>query len=566
MGKYTRKTDRQSWSEVSMANAIKAVEEKTMGWLKAAKTFGVPQATLRRRVEGGKNKIFKGSKKGLGRFQPTFDADTEKEVLDHIKLLESRGFGLTPSDVRKVAFQLAKKNGLEHRFNCENEAAGWDWLAGFRKRNPGISLRKPEGTSFSRASGFNQEIVSSFFKIYDTTCSSMNNVPPNRIYNLDESALSTVQESPKVYATTGKKQVGTITSAERGSHITVVCGMSATGHYIPPVFVFARKNFKHELLDGAPTGSIGLVQKKGWITGELFLKVLEHVAKHTKPSNDDKILLIVDGHSSHKDVAVLEFAKRNGIVMLCLPPHCTHRMQPLDVSFFGPLKTFYNQEVHKWMRNNPGRVVTTYQVCSIFSSAYGKAATVINAENGFLHTGLYPFNPDIFPQHLFAPSETTRRIREIEEENQGNSVHTIECSPGPSTSTGKVAVADISPLPQAQSPIRKRQKKRHEAVLTSSPFIVELKEKQALRLEKEQKKSVRATRKRLEFQPDDAFEEGLFDNDDEDDAACIYCNELYSKSRAKAVWLQCMKCKLWAHLECTGLDKKAKIFVCELCS
>lgn len=103
---------------------------------------------------------------------------------------------------------------MEHRFNCENEAAGWDWLAGFRKRNPGISLRKPEGTSFSRASGFNQEIVSSFSKIYDTTCSSMNNVPPNRIYNLDESALSTVQESPKVHATTGKKQVGTITSAE----------------------------------------------------------------------------------------------------------------------------------------------------------------------------------------------------------------------------------------------------------------------------------------------------------------------------------------------------------------
>lgn len=90
---------------------------------------------------------------------------------------------------------------------------------------------------------------------------------------------------------------------------------------------------------------------------------------------------------------------------------------------------------------------------------------------------LVPFNPDIFPQHLFAPSETTRRHREIEEENQGNSVHTIECSPGTSTSTGKVAVADISPLPQAQSPIRKLQKKTHEAVLTSSsPFIVELKE------------------------------------------------------------------------------------------
>ena len=73
-----------------MLNAIKAVEEKTMGWLKAAKTFGVPQATLRRRVEGGQNKIFKGCIKELGRFQPTFDADTEKELLGHIKVVVSR--------------------------------------------------------------------------------------------------------------------------------------------------------------------------------------------------------------------------------------------------------------------------------------------------------------------------------------------------------------------------------------------------------------------------------------------------------------------------------------------
>ena len=168
-------------------------------------SFGVPQATLRRRVEGGKNKLFKGCQKGLGRFQTTFDANTE-ELLDHIKLLESRGFGLTPIDVRKLAFQLAEKNGVEHRFNSQSQAAGWDWLPGFRRRNPGISLRKPEGISFARASGFNKERVSSFFKIYGSLLSEMN-ITPNRIYNLDESALSTVQESPKIFASTGKNKL-----------------------------------------------------------------------------------------------------------------------------------------------------------------------------------------------------------------------------------------------------------------------------------------------------------------------------------------------------------------------
>ncbi|XP_039281652.1 uncharacterized protein LOC120350826 [Nilaparvata lugens] len=469
MGKYKRKSNRQSWSEESMANAIKAIEEKTMGWLKAAKTFGVPQATLRRRVEGGKNKIFKGVKKGLGRYQPTFDVATEKELLEHIKLLESRGFGLSASDVRKLAFQIAEKNGIPNRFNCEKEAAGCDWLLGFRRRNPGISLRKPEGTSFSRASGFNQKSVKSFFNTYESVLGSMN-ISANRIYNLDESALSTVHDPSKVFATTGKKQVGTITSGERGSHVSVVCTMSATGHYIPPVFIFARKNFKNELIDSAPTGSIGLVQKKGWMTGELFVKVLEHVTKHAKPSTEDKILLIVDGHGSHKDVAVLEFAKQNGIVLVCLPPHCTHRMQPLDVTFFGPLKTYYNQEAQKWMRNHPGRVITVYQICSIFSPAYGKAATILNAEKGFLSTGLYPFNPDIFPDHMFVASETTRRLLGEGEENVDNRETTImeaiettsaalQINQNPSTSGRKLAVAEISPVPLIPSPIAKRQKK-----------------------------------------------------------------------------------------------------------
>ncbi|KAG5878314.1 hypothetical protein JTB14_025364 [Gonioctena quinquepunctata] len=56
-------------------------------------------------------------------------------------------FGLTCDDVRKLAYQLAVKNNICHRFNVENGRAGWDWLRGFRQRNPKISLRNPEPTS-----------------------------------------------------------------------------------------------------------------------------------------------------------------------------------------------------------------------------------------------------------------------------------------------------------------------------------------------------------------------------------------------------------------------------------
>jgi hypothetical protein len=49
---------------------------------------------------------------------------------------------------------------------------------------------------------------------------------------------------------------------------------------------------------------------------------------------------------------VLSTAKSNGIVMLCLPPYCKHRLQPIDASFYGPLKTYDNQEGTQSGKNN----------------------------------------------------------------------------------------------------------------------------------------------------------------------------------------------------------------------
>ena len=54
-----RKTTRQSWGEKSMTDALNAVKSKSMGYLKAANTFGVKKTTLIRRFKGG-NKLARG--------------------------------------------------------------------------------------------------------------------------------------------------------------------------------------------------------------------------------------------------------------------------------------------------------------------------------------------------------------------------------------------------------------------------------------------------------------------------------------------------------------------------
>jgi len=388
-----------------MKRAISAVEREEMGWLAASKQYAVPQATLRRRAQN-KNKVVKGVDKGLGRFAPVLTDSMEADLASHVLLLESRLFGLTTYELRKLAFEIAEANHISHSFNRDKKIAGNDWLIGFRKRHREITLRSPEATSAARAQAFNKPKVQNYFEVLEKTIAE-NNITQANIYNVDESGLNTVQRPPRIFAAKGRKQVGAATSAERGVHCTIVCCMSAMGHFVPPAIIFPRKRWKAELGDGSPLGTLHLCQESGWMTSELFKQWLEHFVSFAHPSTENKVLLLLDGHSSHKSYEAISYARQHGVVIMCFPAHCTHRLQPLDCSFFGPLKGYYMQEATRWMKNHPGRQITQFQISTLFGAAYRRAATAENAFSAFQVTGIVPFNPNKFPDWMYAPSATT---------------------------------------------------------------------------------------------------------------------------------------------------------------
>ncbi|KAJ8968087.1 hypothetical protein NQ314_002472 [Rhamnusium bicolor] len=156
---------------------------------------------------------------------------------------------------------------------------------------------------------------------------------------MDESGFTTVQKkSQKVLGLKGKHQVGAASSGERGVNTTVVCCVSASGSYVPPMFIFKRKRYAPEMERGAPTGSEIVISDTGYITSELFIQWLRHFKDNVVCSKENPVLLLLDGHATHsKNLEALFFARDNGIIMLQLPSHITHRMQPLDVAFFAPL-------------------------------------------------------------------------------------------------------------------------------------------------------------------------------------------------------------------------------------
>ena len=228
---------------------------------------------------------------------------------------------------------------------------------------------------------------------------------------MDETKVTTVQgRQPKILALKGKKQVGAFTSAEKGQLHTVEICINAVGNYIPPMIIFPRIRRKEELMNGAPPGCIDGCTPNGWMTKDVFLVWFQHFVKASGASKQNRVLLILDGHMTHtKNLEVIELARDNGVSIICLPPHCTHRLQPLDVVVMKPFSSFYDQELVKWLRNHPGRVVTTFQVAELFGKAYIRASRAEYAINGFKKTGIFPCNRRVFIEADFAAAEVTER-------------------------------------------------------------------------------------------------------------------------------------------------------------
>lgn len=221
--------------------------------------------------------------------------------------------------------------------------------------------------------------------------------------------MQTVQRPGKIVAEKGVKQVGRVTSGERGTTITFALAINALGNYVPPFFIFPRVHFKdHFLLDGPP-GSAGAAHPSGWMTGPNFRKYLNHFHKHVGSTKENPCLLILDNHDSHLDIECLDFCVENGIVLLSFPPHCSHKLQPCDVSVYGPFKHYYHMAVDHWMAANPGKPFTIYNIPTAVRIALPKAATMKNILSAFSTTGIVPFNPLIFKDEDFLCSDVTDR-------------------------------------------------------------------------------------------------------------------------------------------------------------
>lgn len=390
-------------------DAVRDVIEKGQSINKTAHFFNISRAYLAKIVKKAKS-----SEKASYKHNPNvgnkriFTTEQEGLLADYLKTASKMCYGLTRQQTKKLAFDYAKANSICPDKWKDSESASEDWLKGFMSRHKELAVRKPESTSLSRATSFNRTNVGEFFKKL-TDVFNRFNFPPHLIFNTDETGCSTVTNPPKVIAEKGSKQVGQVTSGERGILVTTLFFVNAAGGVLPPIFVFPRVNYKDIMLANGPPGALGLANISGWMNEDCFLKALQHFVVHVKPSKKHPALIVMDNHSSHVNLKVVEFARENSIIIVTFPPHCSHKLQPLDVTVYGPFKSRYRISMNEWMLSNPGRTVTIYEVGQFVKDAYLSSFTPHNITQGFIKTGIYPLNSNVFQEEEFLSSYVTDR-------------------------------------------------------------------------------------------------------------------------------------------------------------
>ncbi|KAB0803149.1 hypothetical protein PPYR_00119 [Photinus pyralis] len=365
----------------------------------AGRKFGIPESTIRKRkkdYDGGLDVT--GPQMGR---HPIFSVDQEKSLTSHVIKMAKLFYGVSKTQLRKLAYSYALSNNIPNNFNATTKMAGKDWYYHFLKRNKVISLRKPEPTSINRISAFNETQVNQFFqnlkKLYEKYHFSN-----EKIFNVDETGISTMQKPSKRVGPKGIKQFGAKTSAERGKTVTVICCFNAAGTcYVPPMFIFPRTRTTTLEKNGPPNAKYSC-SKSGWSNEQLFYEWLQHFIDIVKPSKDHPVLIILDNHSSHISIAIYECCKQNGIVLLTIPPHTSHRLQPLDLTFYGPLKAAFYRQCDNYLLHFER--ITPYDLAELFHKAYSQVATMDKAQSGFKTPGIWPFDSEKFTKEDFLAS------------------------------------------------------------------------------------------------------------------------------------------------------------------
>jgi hypothetical protein len=315
----------------------------------ASRACNVPKSTLMDRSSGTH---------GDGRGRPSeLTPEEEDKIIEMAELLGEWGFPFTKNDLRQFVKSYLDKKGVKTRFvdNLPTKR----FVDTFIGRHPQFTLRKTNPIKRTRAA-VSREQVEEFFTNFKK---SMEGVPPENLFNFDESYLRDDPGTSKCIFKKGTKYCEKVQNTSKSSISIMFCGSQA-GEWVPPMVLYKALNLYTSWCQRGPKGTTYSCSKSGWFDMFQFQLWFEDLLLPRLKKRPGKKLIIGDNLASHISPRVIELCKLNNIQFVCLPPNSTDKLQPLDVGVFAPLKAAWRTVLTEYKARDTIPVLKIIGTCA----------------------------------------------------------------------------------------------------------------------------------------------------------------------------------------------------------
>lgn len=371
------------YTEDDLQAAISAVNNGT-SIRQAATQWDIPFSTLRNRIKSGHRP--KGEYEALA--LQKLSASQEAHLAKWILAQEALGVPVTHAQIRLFADRMLQASGSQER-------VGKHWLSKFIRRNPSVKTKRVKRIDVKRLEGATTETIRAFFQ--RRALPVIKDILPDDIANMDENGIMEGQGLNGLCVGKAETKVALAKHPESRIWTTILECVSATGRLFDPLIIFKGKEVQQQWFpdDNEFLASLDgwrfTTSENGWTSNDIALEWLLKVYLPVPPVGK-KRLLVVDGHGSHATDNFMWHCYINDVYLLYLPAHSSHVLQPLDMSFFSPLKTAYRQGLQDLVLLRGPVPFNKRDFLKAYNRARRVAGTSRIIRAGWVATGLWPIN------------------------------------------------------------------------------------------------------------------------------------------------------------------------------